>query len=465
MSQQSIYTDHPESLLSMSSQFVPTIDVGVLSSREINARLEGEFRCLHTEQRCSGRINARIDADVIVVADESGTSVAGKEVVLEPVSKTGTSFTLFGVTIGVSFHWERNEDQRFVGSLKLLLTDAGIAAINSVSVEDYLTSVISSEMSAGSSVHLLKAHAVTSRSWLLAQIEKSRLLKKNPVKYQTLFEDSQQRIRWYDREDHAHFDVCADDHCQRYQGITKAYTGTVQRSVEETRGQVVTFHGTICDARFSKSCGGVSELFENAWEPVHYPYLTPVVDSLPPPSGYSMDLTNEKAAEAWIRGDPPAFCNTTDKAILSQVLLKYDQETTDFYRWKVAYGQSEIAELIGKRSGIDFGAIIDLVPIERGASGRIIKLKIVGTKKTYTIGKELEIRKTLSRSHLYSSGFVADKEDVRNGIPGRFVLRGAGWGHGVGLCQIGAAVMGEKGYSFDRILAHYFPGSELKTLY
>ncbi|MBM2844787.1 MAG: amidase, partial [Bacteroidetes bacterium] len=416
MSQQSIYTDHPESSLSMSSQSVPTIDVGVLSSREINASLEGEFQCLHTEQRCSGRIKARIDEDVIVVVDESGTSIAGKEVVLEPASKTGASFTLFGVTIGVSFHWERNEDQRFVGSLKLLLTDAGITAINSVSVEDYLTSVISSEMSAESSVHLLKAHAVTSRSWLLAQIEKSRSVKKNPVKYQTLFEDDQQRIRWYDREDHVHFDVCAD---------------------------VVTFHGTICDARFSKSCGGVTELFENAWEPVHYPYLTPVVDSLPPPSGYSMDLTNEKAAEAWIRGNPPAFCNTTDKAILSQVLLKYDQETTDFYRWKVAYGQSEIAELIGKRSGIDFGAIIDLVPIERGASGRIIKLKIVGTKKTYTIGKELEIRKTLSRSHLYSSAFVVDKKDVRNGIPGRFTLTGAGWGHGVGLCQIGAAVMGE----------------------
>lgn len=447
----------------MAPTSVPIIHVGILTSREVHALLEGEFLCQQTGTRCKGTIKARADAHRIVLESESETVSLGNEAVLE--SSPGATFTLFSVTIGVAFHWERKEDQRFVGNLKLLLTDAGIVAINMVSIEDYLTSVISSEMSAGSSVNLLKAHAVTSRSWLLAQTEKSRALKKNPVHYQTLFEDEQQRIRWYDREDHADFDVCADDHCQRYQGITRASTDAVRCAVEETRGQALTFGGKVCDARFSKSCGGVSELFENVWEPAHFPYLVPVVDAIPVPREYPKDLTREMAADAWIRGNPPAFCNTADAAILSQVLLKYDQETTDFYRWRVGYTQAEIAEIISGRSGIDFGGIVDLVPVERGASGRIIKLRIVGTKKTFTIGKELEIRKTLSRSHLYSSAFVVDKKDVQGGIPGRFILTGAGWGHGVGLCQIGAAVMGEKGYSFEKILAHYFPGSELTTLY
>jgi SpoIID/LytB domain protein len=389
----------------------------------------------------------------------------GREVVFEPSDPATAQFQISGVTIGVQFHWQRKEDERFVGSLKLLQDGHSIVAINAVSIEDYLASVISSEMSAQSSLNLLKAHAVTSRSWLLAQLDKSRKLKAGAEKYETAFEDESRRIRWYDREDHELFDVCADDHCQRYQGVTKAYTGSVNQAVRETRGDVLTFNDEICDARFSKSCGGISEAFENAWEPVPHPYLVPVIDAPGPPEEYSLDFSIEEHAEQWIRNTPPAFCNTADARILSQVLLNYDQETHDFYRWKVEYTQDEISDLIRRKSGIDFGEIIDLVPEARGASARLIRLRIVGTRKTLAIGKDLEIRRTLSPSHLHSSAFVVDKVGDEGGIPGTFVLRGAGWGHGVGLCQIGAAVMGDMGYTPESILAHYFTGAQIKNVY
>jgi stage II sporulation protein D len=273
------------------------------------------------------------------------------------------------------------------------------------------------------------------------------------------------RIKWYERDAHTHFDVCADDHCQRYQGITRASTNAVVKAIEATRGEVLWADGEICDARFSKSCGGASETFENCWAPEHYSYLTKVIDNPVEPEGFELDLTLEANAERWIRLSPEAFCNTTDKKVLAQVLNNYDQETTDFYRWKVEYTQAEISELLARRSGIDFGEIVDMIPVKRGESARLIELKIVGTKQTITVGKELEIRKWLSNSHLYSSAFVVDKLDIKNGIPEKFVLTGAGWGHGVGLCQIGAAVMGEKGYLYNEILLHYFKGAELKRIY
>jgi len=271
--------------------------------------------------------------------------------------------------------------------------------------------------------------------------------------------------KWYERDAHTHFDVCADDHCQRYQGITRASTAAVEKAIEATRGEVLMFENKICDARFSKSCGGVSETFENCWAPEHYPYLTKVIDNPTEPEGFELDLTVEENAEKWICQSPEAFCNTTDKKVLAQVLNNYDQETTDFYRWKVNYSQTELSELLARRSGIDFGEIIDLIPVKRGESGRIIELNIVGTKRSIIVGKELEIRKWLSNSHLYSSAFVVDKTDLSNGIPQRFTLTGAGWGHGVGLCQIGAAVMGEKGHPYNEILLHYFRGAELKRMY
>ena len=406
------------------------------------------------------------------------------ELLFEPVNEATDAFELLDVTIGINFHWERKEDQRFLGSLKIIVENKKLTGINVINVEDYLTSVISSEMSATASLELLKAHAVISRSWLLAidnsidnSLRHDSAAPNNAANCQLSTVNCQ--LKWYERDAHTRFDVCADDHCQRYQGITRASTEIVKQAIAATRGQVLTSDGKICDARFSKCCGGAFEEFQYCWEDTPHPYLRKQRDfrifnpktcdlsfEATRAGGGLPDLTDEQEAETWIRTSPPAFCNTTNKRILSQVLNNYDQETTDFYRWKMEYTQEELSALILKRSGIDYGQIIDLVPIARGTSGRLWKLKIVGTKRTLTIGKELEIRRTLSTSHLYSSAFIVGKEDVSpEGIPGRFILTGAGWGHGVGLCQIGAAVMGEEGYKYDAILLHYYIGASIEKLY
>ncbi|MDP2887745.1 MAG: SpoIID/LytB domain-containing protein [Bacteroidota bacterium] len=388
-----------------------------------------------------------------------------EELLFEPVRYHEASFELNDVTIGIKFHWERKEDQVFKGSLKIIIENEKLTVINILPLEDYLVSVISSEMSATSSSELLKAHAITSRSWLLAQTIKSNDLQNSGKSYQAISDTPEEYIRWYDREDHLNFDVCGDDHCQRYQGITRQSTKLVEQAVKETRGMLLMDGENVCDARFSKSCGGISETFENVWEPEIHSYLQAIIDNPDTPEGFDTDLTNEAAAEKWIRNAPPAFCNTTDREVLSQVLNDYDQETKDFYRWSLTYQQADLAELIARKSGKDFGAILDLIPIERGKSGRLKKIKIVGSNLTLTIGKELEIRKTLSESHLYSSAFVVDKLNITDGIPGEFVLTGAGWGHGVGLCQIGAAMMGAKGYKYDEILLHYFKGATISKEY
>jgi SpoIID/LytB domain protein len=385
--------------------------------------------------------------------------------IFRPVRYREASFELNDVTIGIQFHWERKEDQTFKGSLEIRIENEKLTAINILPLEDYLVSVISSEMSATSNLELLKAHAIISRSWLLAQTDKSESIAASGKSYKSVVETPEEYIRWYDREDHLNFDVCADDHCQRYQGITRQSTPLVEQAIAETRGMLIMHDGKICDARFSKSCGGISETFEHVWEPEVHPYLQSIVDNPKLDEGFDSDLTNEEAAQKWIRNAPEAFCNTHDKEVLSQVLNDYDQETTDFYRWKLVYQQADLAELIARKTGRDFGQIIDLIPVERGLSGRLKKLKIVGTKLTLTIGKELEIRKTLSESHLYSSAFVVDKQDIQNGIPEQFILTGAGWGHGVGLCQIGAAMMGAKGYKSDEILLHYFRGATISKEY
>ena len=385
------------------------------------------------------------------------------ELLFEPADEVRNSFELRGVTIGINFHWERKENQSFRGSVKFIVEDEKITAINILGVEEYLTSVISSEMSATASLELLKAHAVISRSWLLAQIDKNREIERSGESYSTMKETDDELIRWYDREDHTRFDICADDHCQRYQGITRASTSIVRAAIEQTRGELLMYGGKICDARYSKSCGGVFEEFHNCWEEKDMPYLVKQRDSKSETE--IPDLTLEKNATEWILGSPESFCNTSDKKILSQVLNNYDQETVNFYRWRVKYSSSELSDLIKRRSGVDYGDILDLVPVERGTSGRLVKLKIVGTKKTLTIGKELEIRRTLSESHLYSSAFVVEKSGKDGDKPEEFVLNGAGWGHGVGLCQIGAAVMGERGYKYADILTHYFPGASIDKRY
>ncbi|WP_277132628.1 MULTISPECIES: SpoIID/LytB domain-containing protein [Bacteroides] len=442
----------------------PQIAVGILSGKEIQFSFPDEF----------------ISSDGIAISGiQQAVYRKGKiywqekeydELSFTPQQTTSSFFELQDVTIGINFHWERKEVQRFKGELKIIVEDDKLTAINIISIEDYLTSVISSEMSVTASLELLKAHAVISRSWLL-----NKLRVENGELGVTVQPDNaahSQLIKWYDHEAHKNFDVCADDHCQRYQGITRASTSRAIEAVSATRGETLMYEGKICDARFSKCCGGAFEEFQNCWENVRHPYLIGQRDSQT--TNKLPDLTIEAEADKWIRTSPVAFCNTQDKKILSQVLNNYDQETADFYRWKVSYSQEELSELIHKRSGIDFGKIIDLIPVERGTSGRLVRLKIVGTLRTLTIGKELEIRRTLSTSHLYSSAFVVDKEykeedrkykEKEQEIPSRFILTGAGWGHGVGLCQIGAAVMGEQGYKYEEILSHYYPGSMIERQY
>lgn len=434
----------------------PEVAVGILSGREIKFSLNGKY--ISPKGKISGKHTATLQAGKIAWEGD-----LYNELLFIPTQPDGV-FELEEVTIGIHFHWERKENQRFQGALKLIVEEEKLTAVNIVGVEDYLTSVISSEMSATASAELLKAHAVISRSWLLAQINKNKALKEEAADYTTCHQTEEELIRWYDREDHTRYDVCADDHCQRYQGITRASTQAVKEAIEATRGKVLMHNEGICDARFSKCCGGAFEEFAYCWEEKHLPYLSKQRDSKT--DTFLPDLTVEAEAEKWIRSKPTAFCNTSDKQILGQVLNNYDQETTDFYRWEVCYTQSELADLIRRRSGIDFGDIIDLQPLARGTSGRLWKLRIVGTKRSMVIGKELEIRRTLSESHLYSSAFVVDKLGASaERIPQGYRIVGAGWGHGVGLCQIGAAVMGEQGYTYDEILLHYYPGAEIKTIY
>lgn len=436
---------------------VPQVKVGIMSEPVIDFVLNGEYKV--NGVALTGAQHAECHEGKVV-----WNGVSCDELLFEPQDEEKGWFTLVGVTIGVNFHWERKEDQSFRGSLKLIVEHGKLTTVNILSVEEYLLSVISSEMSATASLELLKAHAVISRSWLLAQIDKNKKLAQNDEQYTTVQQSGEEYIKWYDREDHVNFDVCADDHCQRYQGITRESTDTVRKAIEATFGKVLMYDGELCDARFSKCCGGVYEEFENCWEPKHYPYLVAKRDDKDEDN--FPDLTKESAAEEWILTKPKAFCNTTDAKILSQVLNNYDQETQDFYRWRVSYTQDEIKELIKNRSGVDYGKIKDLQPVARGTSGRLYKLKIVGEKLTRVIGKELEIRRTLSPSHLYSSAFIVERHDVdADGYPAKFVLRGAGWGHGVGLCQIGAAVMGEKGYNYKEILLHYFINAQITTLY
>ena len=421
-----------------------SIRVGIYTRKEIRAVFHGEYR--HGEEVISGE----------KVICEAGWYV--------PLSED-CSFSLMDVTIGIDFHWERNETQTFKGSLEVMRAKNGeLTAVNVLDIEDYLQSVISSEMSATSHMELLKAHAVISRSWALCKIQRS--LQGSAFACQ---ESQSKRICWYGSEPHEGFDVCADDHCQRYQGLRAKDHKNAIKAVQETQGEVLCQLGVrseelgvkeyeICDARFYKCCGGVTEQFETCWEDTHFDYLVKVED-FPKERRVEKgerrnDLTTEEDARKWIMSNPDAFCNTSDKKILSQVLNDYDQETIDFYRWKVVYSQDELTALVARHAP-QLGKIIDLIPLKRGVSGRIYELNIVGENGSIIIGKELEIRKWLSNSHLYSSAFVVEKEGET------FILYGAGWGHGVGLCQIGAAVMAEKGYTYQQILAHYYPNTHL----
>ena len=456
--------EHPLQLLAGKGK-QPNVNVGIVSGQKIHFSLNKPY--LAKGEMVTGEQEVAFSEGGILWNGNQYSSLT-----FHPQS-ADASFSLSDVTIGVNFHWERKETQTFLGTLHLVVESDKICAINELPVERYLESVISSEMSATSSLELLKAHAVISRSWLLAQMKKRREVAESGNNFFSFVKKDDRLIRWYDREDHTIFDVCADDHCQRYQGITKETSPHVAEAIRQTKGQILMDGDDICDARFSKCCGGVTEEFQYCWEDTPKNYLSSVRDIIqgvksvgsaspaPLPS-----LQDEAAAEAWIRSNPPAFCNTTDKKILSQVLNDYDQETADFYRWKVTLTQEKLKQLLDEKLKMNFGDILDLQAEERGKSGRISKLRIVGTEKTFVIGKELEIRRALSDTHLYSSAFVVDRCDIdEKGVPQRFDIIGAGWGHGVGLCQIGAAVMGEEGFDYDAILLHYYQGAEIKKVY
>ena len=507
----------------------PVIDVGLLTAPELRVRFNQPFTGPDSREGgiCGEQTFTLADGMVEWNGKRYGR-LEFRPAGSAPEEGDSRGFTLHKVRIGINFHWEREEDQMFSGGLIILPSEDGLVAINSVLTEDYLLSVISSEMNGDAPEEFLKAHAVISRSWLLARptlgggnnadpaitdhTDRSDSSHGSGQRVNTESPAAADRIiRWYDREDHSLFDVCADDHCQRYQGLLRAGNANIRRAIEATRGLVLTNgpDGAICDTRFSKCCGGVSERFSACWADEDYAYLQPVRDyaaddgtpvtvgtvaaestcskpSFPAASpthrntvGIIPDLSDEQNAREWILSSPKAFCNTSDPALLSTVLNSYDQETADFYRWRVEYTQEELSDLLRRRSGIDFGSVLELRPLRRGASGRIIELLIRGTLHTVTVGKELEIRRWLSESHLYSSAFVvdtvyaepaADGQDIRPdinapAIPTGFILHGAGWGHGVGLCQIGAAAMSASGCTFDRILAHYFRGSCLTRLY
>ncbi len=422
----------------------PDIEVGIMSAKEI------EFEILSdgAGPRRAVLREGRIEYDGALYDELYFGSRTPSTMFAEP------SFILYGVTIGVNFHWERKEDQKFAGALKIIVEGGRLTAVNVVGVEDYLLSVISSEMNANASEEFLKAHAVISRSWLMSRIASSsecrrRTVPPEVVDLQSLMlnldgmmhhdapeAETHEYMKWYDHEDHKNFDVCADDHCQRYQGLTRAVGRTVRKVIDSTWGQVLTHDGELCDARFSKCCGGRMEKFGTCWEDRDYPYLRPLHDS----------PGHEASGEC--------FCDTQDKEILSQVLNNYDRETVDFYRWTVEYEKTYLSELIERRSGVAIGELLALEPLERGESGRIWKLRIVGSQKTMVVGKELEIRRILSESHLKSSAFEVEITSDK------VILHGSGWGHGVGLCQIGAAVMAVRGYTYRQILEHYYPGTK-----
>jgi SpoIID/LytB domain protein len=423
--------------------------------------------CLHGNFRgdgfglMSGRFSAKASAGMIVLADEAHFEIA-RSPSLRLAAPEGSTFELFQVTIGKRFHWERKEDQAFQGDLILRPREDGtIAAINEILLEDYLQSVISSEMNAAAPMEFLKVHAILSRSWLLAALDRKMNAKAEPRSAPKFLEKEGEMIRWYDREDHDFFFVCADDHCQRYQGIRKIVSAQAEAAVRETLGRVIAYEDEICDARYSKACGGRTEDFATAWDDQGVHYLTSLTDG---PTPHPPIATEEEAAH-WILSTPEAYCRTKDEDLLEKILPSIDRETQSFFRWTVSYPREELEEILRGKSGFDFGDLQEIVPLRRGPSGRICRLKIVGSKKAMVVGKELEIRRWLSRSHLYSSAFVVEAQHDPLGRAERFTFRGAGWGHGVGLCQIGAAVMAARGISAEEILKHYFRGVEIKKIY
>jgi peptidoglycan hydrolase-like amidase len=425
---------------------------------DITGRFEGKY-CVEGNGLLYGGFSANVIDKSIVFYNAFHKEIARSQTV-HCIADKGAFFSIANVMIGIDFHWERKEEQAFRGNLILRLRhDGTIAVINEINLEDYLESVVSSEMNSAAPKEFLKAHAILSRSWLLSALEQKKSVDNTIDTTGTT--NNEEVIRWYDREDHDLYDVCADDHCQRYQGVTKIISAQAGEAVRETQGIVITYGDTICDARYSKACGGLTEDFEAAWSDEHISYLASISDAPVP----HHPIRTEDDAVRWILSEPPAYCNTDDAHILENILPDFDRETKDFFRWTVQYKREELEQILMEKSGFDFGTLKAIIPMQRGHSGRISKLKIAGSKKSIIVGKELEIRRWLSRSHLYSSAFVVEVDTDAQGKVRQFRFHGAGWGHGVGLCQIGAAVMASKGFSAKEILLHYFPGTELLKIY
>ena len=439
----------------------PRIKVGIMDRQaEVSGRLNGDFRG-DGFGFVSGRFSAKAMSGMVVLTDEAHLEIA-RSPSIRLAAPEDSTFELFHVTIGNRFHWERTEDQTFQGNLIILPRKEGtIAAINEIPLEDYLKSVISSEMNAAAPMGFLKVHAILSRSWLLAALDRKEKTKETSRSARKTPEEEGEVIRWYDREDHDLFDVCADDHCQRYQGIRKIASAQAEVAIRETLGRVIVYGDEICDARYSKACGGLTEDFATAWDDKRVPYLTSISDA---PIAHPPIATEEEATH-WILSAPEAYCHTKDEGLLEKILPSFDRETKSFFRWTIEYPREELEEILREKSGFDFGDLQEIVPLRRGPSGRICRLKIVGSKKSMIAGKELEIRRWLSRSHLYSSAFVVKTQHDPRGKAERFTFHGAGWGHGVGLCQIGAAVMAARGFSAEKILKHYFRSAEIKKIY
>jgi stage II sporulation protein D len=435
----------------------PEIKVALLQNyHESKITLNGKFY-LSGKQINAKFLNIRSIAGKVVLSDTAGEELASRKKI-KLTAEENSTFTV-DVKIGIGFHWQRIRQQTFRGSIILRANpDFSFHLINEIPLEDYLASVLSSEMSAQAPLEFLKAQAITARSWLAAMLQRK---KRNASALRIDQTDDNEIIRWHDTNDHSFFDVCADDHCQRYQGISQITSADVQAAIQSTRGLYLVYDNKICDARYYKACGGRTEIFPTAWEDKSFPYLQSVSDHT---SVYAA-IASEEDAGKWLRSKPNAYCNTEDKVLLSKILPSFDQETMNFFRWQVSYAREELEEIIRKKSGIDFGTLQKLIAVKRGPSGRISQLKIEGTKRTVVVGKELEIRSWLSPSHLLSSAFVVSAEHSKDGAIERFILDGGGWGHGVGLCQIGAAVMATKGFRAEDILTHYFSGASLQKLY
>jgi SpoIID/LytB domain protein len=435
----------------------PTIKVALLqNSSEARLKLEGSFH-LSDGRAVAGEFSVRAANGQILLTDSGGGEITRqKEILLIPDTSSTICFTVLNVKIGIDFHWQRVQEQSFRGALLLSChSETTFNLINIISLEEYLASVISSEMAASAPLAFLKAQAIAARSWLMAMLTKKESIRTLPQ------QKEDEILIWQDVNDHQDFDVCADDHCQRYQGITRIISANVQEAINTTRGIFLTAEGQICDARYYKCCGGQTDVFATAWEEASFPYLSSITDH----AEKRAPINSEEEAAAWLRSKPDAYCKTTDQETLRRILPAFDMETLNFYRWRVVYMREELEEILKAKSGIDFGILQNLEPLARGPSGRIYCLKIEGSHRTVIVGKELEIRRWLSPTHLLSSAFVVSTEGEANGAISSFILDGGGWGHGVGLCQIGAAVMAVQGHEAEEILAHYFNGAILRKLY